>query len=141
MEIIRIRNYEEERILPLYEDCGWTNYTDNPGMLMRAWMHSLVSYAAYEDDELVGIIRCVGDGASIIYIQDLMVKPEYQRRGIGTRLVEKVVEDWPDVYQMVLMTDDTPKSVSFYNSLGFRRSDTLGCVTFLRIVTDGPDAG
>ena len=42
---------------------------------------------------------------------------------------------------MVLMTDDTDSSVSFYNALGFRRSDTIGTVTFLRLETPSPDAG
>lgn len=141
MEILKVRTYDEERILPLYEACGWTNYTDSPAMLRNAWMHSLVSYAAYDDDELVGAIRCVGDGHSIVYIQDILVKPEYQRMGIGTMLVGTVCEAFPDVYQMVLLTDDTPRSVSFYESLGFRKTTESGCVSFMRIVTDAPSAG
>ena len=141
MDIIRIREYDEDRIFPIYEDCGWTNYTENPGMLRASWQNSLAAFGAYDDDELVGIIRCVGDGASIVYIQDLLVKSEYQRQGVGTRLVETVLDMFRDVYQMVLLTDKEPRTVSFYNAMGFRSVDSQGCTAFIRTDIPEPDAG
>ena len=41
--------------------------------------------AAYDEDRLVGLIRVVGDGLTIVFIQDLLVYPQYQRQG-----------DWPE---------------------------------------------
>ena len=71
--------YCESEILPLYESVGWTNYTSNPRMLERAYNNSLCTFAAYVDGNVVGIVRAVGDGASLVFVQDLLVSPQYQR--------------------------------------------------------------
>ena len=65
--------YEEEEILNLYRSVGWSNYYENPTMLKNAYEHSLYIVGAYIEDKLVGVIRVVGDGASIMYIQDILV--------------------------------------------------------------------
>ncbi len=69
----------------------------------------------------------------MVFIQDILVFPEYQRQGIGTRLLREVMDRYPDVYQMELMTDNTPKTVSFYRSLGFFKADDMGCCAFMRV--------
>ena len=77
-----------EEIFPLYEAVGWTNYTSNPIMLQNALEHSLfILTARDEEGKLIGFLRAVGDGYSILYIQDIIVLPEYQRQGIGTQLL------------------------------------------------------
>ena len=81
----------------------------------------------------MGILRAVGDGHSILFIQDILVYPEYQHRGIGTALVKAVLEQYPHVYQIELATDNTEKTVSFYKSLGFRPMEEIGCRGFLKM--------
>lgn len=125
--------YRDEEILPLYESVGWRNYTAHPDMLRDAYQHSLCALGAYEDDRLVGILRAVGDGASILYIQDIIVHPEYQHRGVGTALVREVLGRYENVYQTVLLTDDTEKTVKFYQSLGFREARGVGCKAFVKM--------
>lgn len=132
MEVKEYSLYHRDEILDLYESVGWTNYTTRPEMLKVAYENSLLTLAAYEDKALVGIVRTVGDGASIVFIQDLLVRPEFQRKGIGTALMKAVLERYPDVYQMELMTDDTEKTAAFYQSMGFQRAESLGCRAFLR---------
>ena len=76
-----------EAVLPLYEAVGWTNYTQNPTMLKEAYKNSLhILTALNEEGKLLGVLRAVGDGASILFIQDILVTPEYQHQGIGTKL-------------------------------------------------------
>ena len=87
---ICIREYTDfdlEEIAGLYEAVGWVNYTARAGLLKDAYEHSLCVLGAYCGDRLIGIIRSVGDGVSVILIQDLVVHPEYQRQGVGTRLL------------------------------------------------------
>ena len=86
--------YDEREILPLYESVGWTNYTRNQEMLRQAYAHSLRVYAAYDGDALVGVIRVVGDGVSVVFVQDLLVQPDHQRKGVGTALLRKVLEEY-----------------------------------------------
>ena len=122
--------YKEAEILGLYTSVGWTNYTDNPEMLRNAYLNSLKIYGAYVDDKLIGIIRVVGDGYSVIFIQDLLVHPEFQRKGVGTLLLKKVLCEYDSVYQKHLITEDTEKTILFYKSLGFVDNSEIGCKAF-----------
>jgi len=133
MEIREYGRYAEAEILDLYARVGWTNYTADPQMLRCAYENSLLVLGAYEAEKLIGIIRAVGDGASIVYVQDIIVHPDFQRRGIGTQLMQAVLARFADVYQMVLCTDDTEKTKAFYRSLGFRDMSAMGCCAFMRM--------
>ena len=121
-----------EDVLPLYEAVGWTNYTTKPEMLEVAYKSSLHIIGAFNDDEkLIGVLRGVGDGASILFIQDILVYPEYQHQGIGTKLLQLSLEKYKNVYQIQLATDDSTKTVSFYESNGFTNLTSLNCVSFI----------
>lgn len=111
--------YKENDIIPLYQAVGWSNYYNKPQMLQKAYENSLYILGAYTDEQLIGIIRVVGDGHSIIYIQDLLVHPDYQRQGIGQLLFEKIMDQYQTVYQKVLITEDTEKTRCFYEKMGF----------------------
>ena len=126
-------DYNEQEILPLYESVGWQNYTQRPQMLKEAYAHSLKIYAAYVNNKLAGIIRVVGDGASVVFVQDLLVYPEYQRQGIGTALLKMIMEEYQNVYQMHLMTDNTEKTIAFYQSLGFMIDADMNCRAFSKL--------
>lgn len=91
-------------------------------------------YAAYVNDKMVGIIRVVGDGFSVVFIQDLLVYPEYQRMGIGTALLQKVLEEYSKVYQLHLLTEDTEKTIQFYKSIGFIMDTDIGCRAFSKFM-------
>ncbi len=133
MEIREYKNYKENEILNLYSSVGWTTYTDDPASLKAGFQNSLLTLAAYEDDKLLGVIRTVGDSQTIVYIQDILVLPEYQRQGIGTALVWAVLERFREVRQIVLATDNTPKTIAFYESLGFVQMAKMGCCGFMKV--------
>lgn len=124
--------YHEPEILALYDSVGWSNYTANPKLLGNAYHHSLKIFGAYDNETLLGIIRVVGDGYSIIYIQDILVLPQYQRMGIGTALLNKILEEYKDVYQKTLLTDNTEQTIAFYKSLGFSMDTEIECRAFMK---------
>ena len=132
MEIREYKNYNEQEILNLYGSVGWTAYTDDPASLKAGFGNSLLTLAAYEGDTLLGVIRTVGDGKTIVYIQDILVLPEYQRHGIGTALVQAVLERFREVRQIMLTTDNTSKTLAFYESLGFVQMTKMGCCGFMK---------
>lgn len=116
-----------EQILNLYDSVGWTNYTQKPTMLENAFAGSLFTLYAYEDGNLLGLIRVVGDGYSSVFIQDLLVYPIHQRQGIGRELVQRTLAHFPDVYQIQLATEKSDKTLKFYQSLGFVELNDLQC--------------
>ena len=131
MIIKEYSNYKEKEILTLYSAVGWTAYTQSPDSLRAGFAKSLLILAAYDDDELVGLIRCVGDRETIVYIQDILVSPEYQRQGIGSALLQEVVSHFSHVRQIVLSTDREERTLQFYKSLGFVPMEQIGCCGFM----------
>ena len=125
--------FDLDELTELYTQVGWTNYSRDPELIRNAFAGSLCVLGAYEDLQLAGIIRAVGDGASILYIQDIVVRPDMQRKGVGTALVRAMLERYPNVYQTVLLTDDTDVSVEFYKSLGFTAVTDMNCRAFVKI--------
>ena len=132
MKIREYIGYNEEEILNLYSSVGWTAYTDQPEVLKRGFENSLLTLAAYEEDRLLGLIRTVGDGETIVFIQDLLVFPEHQRKGVGSALMRAVLDRFSHVRQIQLATDNTEKTKAFYCSCGFRDLSEIGCCGFMR---------
>ena len=114
-------------VLHLYQAVGWTNYTNQPQMLEQALSHSLATYLARDGEEIVGLVRLVGDGFSSVFVQDLIVLPSYQRQGIGSNLMKEALADYKDAYQIQLVTEQTEKTLGFYRSLGFETLSTYDC--------------
>lgn len=133
MEIRAYTEYNEAEILGLYASVGWTAYTDDPAALRNGFANSLLTLAAYEEAALAGLIRVVGDGHTIVFVQDILVRPQFQRRGIGSALLQAVLNRYAGVRQIELITDDTPETAAFYRSMGFRELTELGCRGFMKI--------
>ena len=121
-----------EALTKLYLDAGWTAYTDYPEKMARLLPGALWHLSAWEGEDCVGLIRCVGDDASILYIQDILVKSSHQRRGIGGQLLERALARFAHIRQTVLLTDNTERNRAFYEALGFRQSSDLGTVCYAR---------
>lgn len=119
-------------LIGLYTSVGWSNYTRNPDLLHRAVENSLWKLSVWDGRELVGLARAVSDDASIAYVQDILVRPDRQRNGIGTRLAAAALERFAHVPQIVLITDDEPKTASFYRSVGMTDLGELGVRGFAR---------
>lgn len=132
MEIREYSQYNESEILNLYASVGWTAYTSDPAALKLGFQNSLLTLAAYENNSLVGILRCVGDGATVVLIQDILVAPQFQRKGIGSALLNAVLSRYTSVRQIQLCTDNTEKTKAFYRSCGFREYGEIGCCGFMK---------
>lgn len=123
----------QKAILDLYNDVGWTNYTQNPATLTEGIKSSLCVFGAYANTELVGLIRIVGDGLTIIYIQDILVKKQYQRQKIGQQLLQLILEKYANVRQKVLMTDKQKTVIRFYEKNGFQKMVDLNLIGFVKL--------
>ncbi len=127
-------NYQIDKsdLEKLYSSVGWAAYTKNLEVLEQAINHSLQVISAWNEDELVGLIRVVGDGFTIIYVQDILVHPDYQDKKIGTELMTKILDNYPEVRQKVLLTEDAPDVRHFYEKFGFTSCDKGNAVAFYK---------
>jgi ribosomal protein S18 acetylase RimI-like enzyme len=71
------------------------------------------------NDEVVGMARIVGDGGSVYHVCDMAVRPDHQRRGLGSRMMERLMEyleeNAPEMAYVNLMADVE----GFYEQFGF----------------------
>lgn len=132
MEIKEYTEYNEKEIVRLYTEVGWTAYTDNLPILRRGFENSLLVLGAFENNELIGIIRVVGDGFTIVFVQDILIFPNQQRKGVGSALLQAILDRYKNVRQIELATDNNPQTIAFYKSMGFSKFSELGCCGFMR---------
>jgi GNAT superfamily N-acetyltransferase len=71
----------------------------------------------YDGDRQIGFARAVSDGASVTYLADVYVLPEYRGRGLGVELVREMVENGPHAEtRWILHTADAHR---LYEKFGF----------------------
>ena len=74
----------------LTDSVGWG--TRDEAVVEKALAKSLYCVGAFDDDKLVGFARIIGDETIFLYIQDVMVTPEYQGQKIGTGIMKKLID-------------------------------------------------
>lgn len=116
--------------LDLRESVGWKKLTLTQAE--NALKNSIITITAFDGEKPVGMGRIVGDGVVIDYIQDLVVKPEYQRKNIGEKilneLVQYVKESKLDDTEIMLCLMCAKGRENFYSKFNFisRPTDQLG---------------
>ena len=121
-----------DSIMNLYGDVSWTAYTSNPSKLEQAISNSLKVWTAWDDNLLVGLARVIGDSSTIIYIQDILVLQAYQNKGIGSQFLKIILNEYKDIRQIILLTDDTDKTIKFYEKNGFTKASKYKAVAFMK---------
>ena len=76
-----------------------------------------------ETGDVIGFITAITDGVSAAYIPHLEVLPTYQNRGVGTKLVQRMLGKLNHLYAIDLMCD--PDAEPFYERLGFRKGNGM----------------
>lgn len=130
MIILTENSLDSDTYLSLRASVGWKLLQS--GQAEKALKNSIFTVTAYIDGVAVGMGRIVGDGAVICYIQDLVVHPDYQKRGVGKMLMERLIR-----YTAELKEADTEIMLClmcakgrerFYEGFGFiaRPTESLG---------------
>ena len=113
---------KRKELLLLYKKAGWwrNGYSSRPATLDAMVRGSFCFAGAFDKGRMIGMGRCVSDGASDAYIHDVTVLPRYRRSGVGARIVGKLVEylhahkiEW-----IGLVAERGAKR--FYEELGFK---------------------
>lgn len=114
----------------LTESVGWGIRDNN--IVEEALNNTLYSLCVYDVDKLIGYGRIIGDKTIFLYIQDIMIIPEYQGKHIGTGIMNKLIEKVneykkinPDIRTYLWASKGKEK---FYEKFGFisRPNEELG---------------
>jgi len=131
IRIIVDEHIPQDQLLRLYESVGWFAYTTGKrrSELATAIRKSSYVVAAWQENRLIGLARCLSDDSSIFYLQDILVDPEFQRCGVGRRLFEACIHRYEHIRAKVLMTDDEERQRQFYQAMGFTNTKDLASQT------------
>lgn len=101
------------------------NFTEDPKeLVIRSLANTIHSVVAFQDSEMVGMGRLLGDGAMYWYIQDVRILPPYQGKGIGTEIVNRLIDyvkrnALPHSEYSIYLFSAKGKE-GFYEKLGFK---------------------
>ena len=98
----------------LYFKSSWSKYTKDDNKLMDAFKNSQILITVWKDNVLVGLLRAITDYNFILYVQDIIVLPEYQCLGIGTNLLNIIKEKYSNINQLILIADNNKFLEQFY---------------------------
>lgn len=84
----------------------------------RKALSKTINITAYDNRKLVGCLRILSDGYFFGTITELLVLPEYQKQGIGSRLLELAKSNTPTM----LYFGAQPDAKGFYEKTGCKRS-------------------
>ena len=113
------RDLPLEGLLALYRANGWSS-AEKPELLHKALLASHSLATAWDGNRLVGLGNTISDGHLVVYYPHLLVLPEYQRRGIGRRLVQMLMGHYDGFHQHMLVADG--RAIEFYRKCGFERA-------------------
>ena len=92
---------------------GWGKLSAKQGE--EALINSLLTIAVMDEGQVIGMGRLVGDGVCICYVQDLVILPQYQGKGIGKAIMERLI---PETHLTLGLFAAKGKE-EFYQKLGF----------------------
>lgn len=121
-EIILEENITVEEFLDVIESVGFKTYSKE--QVEKALKNTMYMVKAVIDNQVVGIGRVVGDFSIVCCLSDICVKPEYQGKGIGLKILNKLkqmIEDGvKDGEKMQIELTPTAGNEEFYKKAGFK---------------------
>lgn len=78
-----------------------------------------LTVTAWDGNELVGIARCVTDFAYCCYVSDLAVRGNYQKKGIGKKLLQITKDNIHNNAKIILLA--APHAEEYYPHIGFEK--------------------
>ena len=108
-----------EQVLNMYKIQEWSS-SEKPDLLKKALENSHHVVSAWDGDKLIGLGNAISDGHLVVYYPHLLVLPDYQEKGIGKRIMQKMQDKYKDFHQQQVVADKS--AVKFYKKCGFEIS-------------------
>jgi len=119
IQISETRNINIEDILELYKANEWSS-VNKPDQLYNGLLNSETLITAWDNKKLVGLGKAISDGYLTVYYPHLLILPDYQGKGIGKMIFDKMQEKYQDFHMQMLTADG--KAIDFYKKNGFVRA-------------------
>jgi len=119
LKVTKDLNYED--VVSIFYSVNFLKYPEKRLIYIKAiekaFRKSQFVVSAWDNDKLVGFVRVLTDETLFATIWNLIVLPEYQKKGIGKLLVKKCLDKYKNLHFFIFADED---NIKFYEKLGFK---------------------
>ena len=110
------KEIDKNQLVALFNSVSWKT-AEYPNRLHTAIKNSEYVMSIWSNNELIGLISAISDGAINVFITYLLVKPEHQKQGLGKIMMNDFCKKFEGFGRKILSTElDKEK---YYNKFGF----------------------
>ena len=110
---------ETALIIDLYNSSGIKRPTSDDKRIAEMYANSNLIVTAWGEDRLIAIARSLTDFCYCCYLSDLAVRKEYQKFGIGKKIIALIKEKIGDRTMLLLLS--APTAMDYYPKVGFQK--------------------
>lgn len=123
---IKYNQIDTETFISLYKTTGWREISES--QIEAALKNTLYSVLVLDHNKPIGMGRIIGDGSLYCYLQDLIVLPAYQGKGIGKIILTQLIaflkiQAKGRLFIGLMAAENT---IEFYQKNGFEKRPELG---------------
>lgn len=104
-------------IIEVYDSSGIKRPTKDSNRITKMYGNSNLIISAWSNNELIGISRSITDFCYACYLSDLAIKREYQKKGIGEKMIELTEKEIGKETALILLA--APLAMEYYPKIGF----------------------
>jgi predicted N-acetyltransferase YhbS len=108
---------ETDQIIEVYKSSGITRPISDKNRIEEMYANSNLIVSAWDENKLIGISRSLTDFCYCCYLSDLAVRIEYQKEGIGKKLIDITKDEIGEMTMLLLLS--APDVMEYYPKLGF----------------------
>lgn len=117
--------------IDIFRSSGINRPIDDKDRIAKMFSRYDILITAWVGDEPIALSRSLSDNAFCCYLSDLAVKKEYQKKGIGKKLIDMTHEIATKDASLILLA--APAAIDYYPKIGMKKNDA--CFIFKRKLT------
>ena len=112
---------DTDKIIDVYNSSGINRPTTDKERIEKMYSNSNLILTAWDNDKLVGISRSLTDFCFCCYLSDLAVRKDYQKSGVGQKLIQLTKEKIGEQTSLILLS--APTAMEYYPKVGMQKID------------------
>ena len=112
---------DTDKIIDVYNSSGINRPTTDKERIEKMYSNSNLILTAWDKDKLVGISRSLTDFCYCCYLSDLAVRKDYQKSGVGQKLIQLTKEKVGEQTSLILLS--APTAMEYYPKVGMQKID------------------
>ena len=112
---------DTDKIIDVYNSSGINRPTADKERIEKMYSNSNLILTAWDNDKLVGISRSLTDFCFCCYLSDLAVRKDYQKSGVGQKLIQLTKEKVGEQTSLILLS--APTAMEYYPKVGMQKID------------------